>query len=828
MACGWSIRLLGTLALAGVILVGLPALAVEQPRASHSELPALSEDRRPWNIKVDPKLLTDALRTGTEVECMVVFREPPVLAHLGVAGAKGESRREWISRTGADLNQEYAPFGLRTVTRYSHLPLARMVVPAALLPALAEDSRVDALTRVRTVNALDAEGDALINARSVQGHGYYGAGVGIAVLDSGVDYNDPELAPPGVKTIKLKDTVNDDDDPMDDAGHGTSCAAIAGGANTGVARGARIVAVKVLDRTGKSAGDSVLRGIDAVLASVSAGNPYNIRIANMSFGGYDADAWPPDAGTCDEVAPDYFRAFQALNDAGVLAVVAAGNGGCTTGVAIPACLSNAIAVGAVYDANIGARSFNSLNCSGGWCSDLATGADQVTCYSDSGEKLDVWAPADCATEPSAQGVTAWCFGGTSAAAPYVTGVAALIDQAVPAATVAQVRTAIRENGRDVTDPRNNVTRKRIDAAAALATLQGGCIAPMPTGYVTADRYWLCSGQSFTLTWPSADRADSYSVEVATDEAFQDAVSSTVSVPSFTYSPKAQTPELLYVRVRANVACGASSGFSNVVSVAYNPTTCSPYGKVYYVSGIGHLHGVAPAFWYSDLAIFKAACDGGTQMRLTFAGTKRTLGPVETSLGTFQQASWSDVLTSLFGLIGEDVGAIMVESSCPLEVLARTYSRVADSCDGKTKTYGQSYEGIEPSDALVSGQVGYLANLRSDSGFRTNVEFVNAGGIEANVEVQFRTEGGIPIGSPLIRGVAPGQRVAVTAALRTGQPTACAEVRVTPPQARIIGFASVIDGASTDPTTIPMLVTGVPSAPPTAARPSAANAVRSAR
>jgi hypothetical protein len=195
------------------------------------------------------------------------------------------------------------------------------------------------------------------------------------------------------------------------------------------------------------------------------------------------------------------------------------------------------------------------------------------------------------------------------------------------------------------------------------------------------------------------------------------------------------------------------------------------------------------------------------LRLTFTGNSSTPAPVTAVLPGQQQLSWRDVLVSLFGLTGEDVGAIAVESTQPLQVTARTFSRLVDACDGKEKTYGQSYDGVEPSDALASGQVGYLVNLRSDGGFRTNVEFVNVSAVAASVEVRFFNNGGAPIGAPLNRGVTPKQRVAITAALPGGQTAAYAEVRVTPAAARVIAFASVIDGASTDPTTITMLVTG---------------------
>ena len=793
-------------------VVGLAALAAAHAavgNAAHRTITGpfvVGDDPRPWSEKVDPRILAEAVANGGAISCMVTYREPAELARVAATGPKGATRRAWIASAAAQLEREYAPLGVRVERRLAFLPIARITVPAAILPVLAGDRRIEGVTAIRAVRALRAEGKALMNVPAVHAQGFTGAGVGIAILDTGVDYNHAELAPAGTKTIKLIDTINDDDDPMDDEGHGTSCAGIAGGASGGVAPGATIIAVKVLDSQGNGDSDQVMAGIDAVLASVDAGNPYNIRVASMSFGGYDASLWPPNPGNCDALSPDFLQAFQSLLDAGVVVVMAAGNGGCTTGVAWPACVSNTLVVGAVFDADLGFRSYTGLTCAGGSCSDSQTSADAVACYSDSGDRLDVWAPADCAATPTLGGGTDSCFTGTSAATPYAGGAAALLVHAVPDVTATDLRAALRATGPDVTDPRNGVTRKRVDAGAALAHLGGACAAPGVPSAVAADRTVACAGQTITVTWSQVDGATSYTVQVATNSAFAGAQSFTVNGTAFAYVPSLQTPELLYFRTRAIASCGTTSAYSAALQVGFNPQCGSPYGKVYHVSGIGHLRGVAPAFWYSDMSVFNPG-ESVASLRLTFNGNSTSPAPVTATLPGRQQLSWRDVLVALFGITGEDVGAITVESTQPLQVTARTFSRVTDPCDGKQKTYGQSYDGIEPSQALASGQVGYLVNLRSDGGFRTNVELVNVSAVAAAVEVRFFNNGGAAIGTPLNRGVTPNQRVGITAALPSGQTAAYAEVRVTPAAARVIAFASVIDGASTDPTTITMLVAG---------------------
>ncbi|MBK8598011.1 MAG: S8 family serine peptidase [Holophagales bacterium] len=146
-----------------------------------------------------------------------------------------------------------------------------------------------------------------------------------------------------------------------------------------------------------------MEGLDAVLASLAAGNPHGIRVVNMSLGGYFDDVKPPDPGSCDAPAADYKAAFDLLSQAGVLVVAASGNGGCTNGIVLPACVSNALAVGAVYDAAVSTIFFGRQHCLPAGCGDATPAADGIACYSDSSDRLDVLAPSHCARTPARGG-----------------------------------------------------------------------------------------------------------------------------------------------------------------------------------------------------------------------------------------------------------------------------------------------------------------------------------------------------------------------------------------------------------------------------------------
>jgi hypothetical protein len=150
----------------------------------------------------------------------------------------------------------------------------------------------------------------------------------VAVLDSGVDFNHPDLA--GRLLNNGYDFVNEDNDPSDDYGHGTIVAGIIA-ANTNNARGiagastCMILPVKVLNSQGKGNADDIAEGIRYAAAS-------SADVINLSCG-----------------TPVYSRevedAVNAAHDAGIVVIASTGNTG--GAVEYPAACENAIAVGAV-------------------------------------------------------------------------------------------------------------------------------------------------------------------------------------------------------------------------------------------------------------------------------------------------------------------------------------------------------------------------------------------------------------------------------------------------------------------------------------------------
>lgn len=158
--------------------------------------------------------------------------------------------------------------------------------------------------------------------------------------------------------------------------------------------------------------------------------------------------------------------IQELARAGVIFVTAAGNQGFVDALGFPSCMPETLSAGAVYD-------YTSTELElAGICADLPV-VDKVTCYSNSASFLDALAPGSWITVSDELSTI-----GTSAAAPHVAGVVALLRQLDPRLSLHEIRELFRQTGKPVLDTRNGLTFPRVDALAAVeAVLQR---PPVPT------------------------------------------------------------------------------------------------------------------------------------------------------------------------------------------------------------------------------------------------------------------------------------------------------------------------------------------------------------
>ncbi len=325
----------------------------------------------------------------------------------------------------------------------------------------------------------------LIRSYQANSLGITGAGQAIAVIDTGVDYTIASMggaAFPNAKVIGGTDVPDGDSDPEDCEGHGTEVSGVAAGPN-GVAPDAKIVAIKIFsstDATNATCKDTasfsdIFTGMDFAVVHKAT---FGISVINLSLGGAFDDSL--DHGYCDADEPDSAAAVDAATAAGIVVVVASGNEAVSNQIDVPACISSAVSVGAVYADNRTRASWcGDDTCTTTLCTDQPVTPDGIVCFSNSASNLSLLGPGAFWTVAT-KGGSQVSFSGTSASTPAVAGAVALLRQARPDLTPAGVIGVLRSTGKPVTDPRNGVVTPRVDIFAAVQLAASSfAVSPAP-------------------------------------------------------------------------------------------------------------------------------------------------------------------------------------------------------------------------------------------------------------------------------------------------------------------------------------------------------------
>jgi serine protease AprX len=257
-----------------------------------------------WIDKLDPLLREQTGRAGRS---RVVVRVPSAAALPSILQA--------AQLAGGRV--------LRTLPMVSG---AAVDISNSLLPLLAANPLVERVSMDRVIVGSNERASATVGATAVrQELGYDGTGVGMAIIDSGVTPWHDDLAANGLNAQRVDrfvDFVNGRQDAYDDYGHGTHVAGIAAGngsdsngARAGIAPGAHLTVLKVLDCSGSGHISDVIAALDYAVAHK---DELSIRIVNLSVAAGVYESYNTD--------PLTLAARRAVS-AGIVVVAAAGNNG---------------------------------------------------------------------------------------------------------------------------------------------------------------------------------------------------------------------------------------------------------------------------------------------------------------------------------------------------------------------------------------------------------------------------------------------------------------------------------------------------------------------
>ena len=353
----------------------------------------------------------------------------------------------------------------------------------------------------------------------------------VAILDTGIDVDHPDLNVVGgancLQTRKRRGrttyycdaNVSADDDQY----HGThvagTVAALDNGIGVvGVAPGARLWAVKVLDSGGSGYTSGIIAGIDWVVAQG------NIEVMNLSLGG-------------SGVSSAYQTAIDNAVASGVAVVVAAGNSAADSSNYSPAYVPSAITVSALADFD-GLEGGFGTSC---YASDTEVD-DTLADFSNFGSPVDIAAPGYCvySTIPTEYNVAEpgyYALDGTSMAAPHVAGAAAVLaSNGMSAGDIVAYLTSTG-NYNYIDDSGDDIKEPLLDASTLAPRFVGGEPPPPPPPPEnlppSADLNVSC--QDLTCTFDGSGSTDSDGTIVAYSWTFGDGTTGSGASVSHAYT-----------------------------------------------------------------------------------------------------------------------------------------------------------------------------------------------------------------------------------------------------------------------------------------------------
>ena len=361
-----------------------------------------------------------------------------------------------IVRYGPEAVRPQAVKGLEQVTYVFKLtPTVATSMQSGEIIALSDQDEVEYIWYDEEIHTCLDRSLPAIDVPVVWDNGYRGTGIKIAVVDTGIDREHPDFAG---RIVAGASFVGDD--YQDDNGHGTHVAGISAGSGAaqdgtyvGVAPEASLYAAKVLDRNGSGSMSGVMAGVEWAVEQ-------GVQVINLSLGGSgSSDGQDALSMTCNAAVAE-----------GIVVCAAAGNAGPSSRtIGSPGAEEDVITIGA------------------------SDREDQVARFSSRGPTADGRVKPDLCF-PGTDIVAARAAGtsmgsplnehytsasGTSMATPHAAGLAALLLQAKPGVSPAQIKEALMRTALDMGADENAQGAGRARAGHALAVLEGEEPPPEP-------------------------------------------------------------------------------------------------------------------------------------------------------------------------------------------------------------------------------------------------------------------------------------------------------------------------------------------------------------